>query len=56
MSTFDPRMGQVVELRFFAGLSVEETAEVLGVSSKTVRRDWQVARNWLLRELNGRAS
>jgi len=56
LSTLQPRMGQVVELRFFAGLSVEEAAEVLGVSSKTVQRDWQVARNWLLCELNGRAS
>ena len=56
LSTLQPRMGQVVELRFFAGLSVEEAAEVLGVSSKTVQRDWQVARNWLLCELRGRAS
>lgn len=52
----EPRMGQVVELRYFAGLNVDETAEVLGVSSKTVKRDWQVARNWLLRELRGRVT
>jgi RNA polymerase sigma factor (TIGR02999 family) len=56
LSKLDPRMGQVVDLRFFAGLSVEDTAEALCVSSKTVQRGWQVARNWLLRELKGRAS
>jgi DNA-directed RNA polymerase specialized sigma24 family protein len=43
-------------LRYFAGLSVDETSEALGVSSKTVQRDWQVARNWLLRELEGRTA
>ena len=43
----------MVELRFFGGLSVEETAEVLEVSEKTVRRDWQFAKTWLLRELSG---
>jgi RNA polymerase sigma-70 factor, ECF subfamily len=53
LSKGDPRMGQVVELRYFAGLNVEETAEALGVSTKTVKRDWQVARTWLLRELRG---
>ena len=51
---FDPRGSKVVELRFFGGLSVEETAEVLGVSSKTVRRDWTAAKIWLLRELDWR--
>ena len=45
------RQAQVVELRFFAGLDVEETAEALAVSPKTVKRDWSVARAWLLREL-----
>ncbi|HEY7501304.1 MAG TPA: sigma-70 family RNA polymerase sigma factor [Vicinamibacterales bacterium] len=45
------RKGRVVELRFFGGLSVEETAEVLGVSQETVLRDWKFAKNWLLREL-----
>jgi DNA-directed RNA polymerase specialized sigma24 family protein len=44
-----------VELRFFGGLSVKETAEVLGVSSETVMRDWKLAKVWLLRELNGGA-
>jgi RNA polymerase sigma-70 factor, ECF subfamily len=47
----DPRKSQVVELRFFGGLSVEETAEVLKVSPETVKRDWRLARSWLVREL-----
>jgi len=47
----DPRKCQVVELRFFAGLSVEEIATVLGVSTDTVSRDWRFARTWLFREL-----
>lgn len=46
------RRGQVVELRFFTGLSVEETAEVLEVSAETVMRDWKVARAWLFSQLN----
>jgi RNA polymerase sigma factor (TIGR02999 family) len=49
----DPRKSQVVELRFFGGLSVEETAEVLGISVETVKRDWRIARLWLSRELQG---
>ncbi len=48
-----PRKSQVVELRFFGGLSVEETAEALGVSPETVMRDWRLAKVWLLRELGG---
>jgi RNA polymerase sigma factor (TIGR02999 family) len=48
------RKGRVVELRFFGGLTVEETAHVLGVSTDTVLRDWQMAKAWLLRELRGR--
>lgn len=48
---FDPRKCRVVELRFFGGLSVEETAEVLEMSEETVTRDWRVARAWLFREL-----
>lgn len=48
------RKAQVVELRYFGGLSVEETADVLGVSAETVMRDWKFARSWLLRELNRR--
>ena len=45
----------MIELRFFAGLSVEETAEVLHVSPDTVKRDWRLAKLWLLRELEGEA-
>ena len=52
----DPRKSQVVELRFFGGLSVEETADVLGMSVETVKRDWRVAKMWLSRELEGKAS
>jgi RNA polymerase sigma factor (TIGR02999 family) len=48
-----PRQGRIVELRFFGGLSLEETAEVLEVSVGTVRRDWSLARAWLFRELKG---
>ena len=55
LATFDPRMSQVVELRFFGGLTVEETADVLQVSPETVMRDWKTAKVWLLRELNARA-
>src|SRR5262245_2550412 len=51
LATFDGRMSQVVELRFFGGLSVEETANVLHVSPETVMRDWKTAKAWLLREL-----
>jgi len=51
LATFDARMCQVVELRFFGGLSVEETADVLNVSPETVMRDWKTAKAWLLREL-----
>ena len=49
----DPRKSQIVELRFFGGLTVEETAEVLGVSVETVKRDWRLAKLWLSRELQG---
>jgi RNA polymerase sigma factor (TIGR02999 family) len=49
----DPRKSQIVELRFFGGLSVEETADVLGISVETVKRDWRVAKLWLSRELEG---
>jgi RNA polymerase sigma factor (TIGR02999 family) len=51
LATMDPRKARVVELRFFAGLSVEETAEVLKVSPDTVVRDWRMAKVWLHREL-----
>jgi RNA polymerase sigma factor (TIGR02999 family) len=51
LAAFDARKSQVVELRFFGGLSVEETAEALHVSPETVGRDWRFAKTWLLREL-----
>jgi RNA polymerase sigma factor (TIGR02999 family) len=51
LADVDPRKSQVVELRFFGGLSVEETAEVLKVSPDTVLRDWKLAKVWLLREM-----
>jgi hypothetical protein len=47
----DPRQSKIVELRFFGGLSVEETSEFLGISAKTVKRDWSVAKAWLYGEL-----
>jgi RNA polymerase sigma factor (TIGR02999 family) len=52
LAVFDVRKSQVVEMRFFGGLSVDETAEVLGVSPDTVMRDWRLAKVWLLRELS----
>jgi RNA polymerase sigma factor (TIGR02999 family) len=51
LTRIDPRRAKVIELRFFGGLSVEETAEVLRVSPQTVMRDWRLARAWLAREL-----
>jgi RNA polymerase sigma factor (TIGR02999 family) len=48
----DPRKSSVVEMRYFGGLSIEETAEALGVSIGTVNRDWRLARSWLIREMN----
>lgn len=53
LAKVDPRKSQVVELRFFGGLNLEETAQVLKVSSDTVLRDWKLARNWLRCELSG---
>jgi RNA polymerase sigma factor (TIGR02999 family) len=53
LARLDPRKGQVVELRFFGGLSVEETAEALSISPETVLRDWRLAKVWLLREVSG---
>ncbi len=55
LAQVDERKSQVVELRFFGGLSVEETAEVLKVSPDTVARDWRLAKAWLLREMSGKA-
>ena len=56
LAKLDPRKGQVVELRFFGGLSVEETAGVLRISVETVYRDWRMAKTWLHRELSNRTS
>lgn len=53
LAQVDSRKAQVVEMRFFGGLSVEETASVLGVSPQTVMRDWKLARAWLMREIAG---
>ena len=54
LSKMDQRQGRVVELRFFGGLSVEEAAEVLGISPKTVKRDWSIAKAWLYADLKER--
>jgi RNA polymerase sigma-70 factor, ECF subfamily len=54
LAAAQPRKANVIELRFFAGLSVEETAHVLGVSRLTVIRDWNFSRAWLLAEMSGR--
>ena len=51
LARLDPRKAKVIEMRFFGGLSVEETAEVLRISPETVMRDWKMARAWLMREL-----
>ena len=51
LASFDERKSRVVELRFFGGLAVEETAEALGVSADTVMRDWRLAKAWLMREM-----
>ena len=56
LARLDPRKVQIVEMRFFGGLSVEETAEVLKVSSITVMRDWSTAKAWLYREMTGGAN
>ncbi len=53
LATVDERKSRVVELRFFGGLSVEETATVLSISPDTVMRDWKLAKAWLMRELRG---
>ena len=54
LATADPQQSRVVELRFFAGLSVQETAEALGISPATVKRDWATAKLWLYNELRTR--
>ena len=51
LASLDPQQAQIVELKFFGGLSIDETAEVLGISHATVERDWKMARAWLRRQL-----
>jgi RNA polymerase sigma factor (TIGR02999 family) len=53
LAIIDEQQARIVELRFFSGLTVEETATALGISPKTVKRDWSVARAWLKREIGG---
>jgi hypothetical protein len=55
LAKFDDRKSRIVELRFFGGLTTDETAEVLGISSRTVHREWDLASTWLFRELRGQA-
>ena len=55
LAEIDPRQSRVVELRFFAGLSLEETSEVMGIATATVQRDWTAARAWLYREISQRS-
>jgi RNA polymerase sigma factor (TIGR02999 family) len=56
LAEIDPRLVRIVEFRFFAGLTVEETAEVMAISTGTVKREWATARAWLRRELQEQAS
>ena len=56
LQVIDPRKSRVIEMRYFGGLSIEETAEALGVSAITVNRDWRLARTWLTREMKGEDS
>ena len=56
LARLDPRKAQIIEMRFFGGLSVEEAAEALQVSAATVRREWSIAKFWLYRELGGGTS
>ena len=53
LQAVDERKGKIVEMRYFGGLSIEETADALGVSVITVNRDWRLARTWLIREMSG---
>ncbi|MGH9630291.1 MAG: sigma-70 family RNA polymerase sigma factor [Bryobacteraceae bacterium] len=54
LAAIDPQQSRIVELRFFAGLSIEDTAEVLGISPATVKRDWTIAKAWLYRDMMGK--
>ena len=53
LAEFDPRQAQIVELRYFGGMSIEDTASVMSISPATVKRDWNMAKAWLYRELHG---
>ena len=53
LAAFDPEKARLVELRYFTGLTIEETAEMLGASPATVKREWALARAWLHREISG---
>jgi RNA polymerase sigma factor (TIGR02999 family) len=55
LAQFDPRLERIVELRFFGGLPVEDTAEVLGISTRTVKRDWNAAKAWLRGDMTQKA-
>ena len=52
LARLDPQQSRIVEMRFFAGLPIEDTAEVIGISRTTVKREWATARAWLLREMS----
>ena len=54
LASLDPQQSRIVEMRFFSGLSIEDTAEVIGISRTTVKREWATARAWLLREMSRR--
>ena len=56
LAGFDPQQSRIVELRYFAGLNIDETAEVLGVSAATVKREWTMAKAWLYRALSDEES
>ena len=56
LSTIDPRQARIVEMKFYGGLSTEETAVALGISTATVKREWRLARAWLFREFGGRSA
>jgi RNA polymerase sigma-70 factor, ECF subfamily len=53
LAALDARQAKIVELRFFAGMNEQEAGEILGISSRTVKRDWRIAKAWLFKELSG---
>ena len=56
LSVFDPTQARIIELRYFGGLTIEETAEVMGISTATVKREWGTARLWLMQQIEGPSS